>query len=104
MSTSSLGNSVRPAAQWLSRLVRRSPLALLVSILTLALGVGAATAIFAVVHAVLVRPLDLREPDSLVQLIALNRQNGGRETGFSLPELRDWQERTQTFAAVRLFG
>jgi putative ABC transport system permease protein len=78
--------------------------AALVSILTLALGVGAGTAVFAVLHAVLLRPLDLADPASLVQITALNRQGGGRETGFSLPELRDWQERTHAFAAVGALG
>src|SRR5262245_19784660 len=48
------------------RLARRRPVFQVVSILTLALGIGANTAIFSVVYAVLIRPLPVQDPDRLV--------------------------------------
>src|SRR2546421_5987387 len=58
------------------RLLIKKPGFAAVAILTLALGIGATTAIFTVVHAVLLRPLPFRDADRLVQVRITGRNNG----------------------------
>ena len=66
-----LGKDLHYAA----RTLRRSPGFLLVSVMSLALGIGANTAIFSLIDAVMLRPLPVREPQRLVQITRL-RANG----------------------------
>jgi putative ABC transport system permease protein len=60
-----------------------------VAILTLALGIGANTALFTIVHAVLLEPLPFREPSQLVRVTADFTGQGARDIGLSIPELFD---------------
>jgi hypothetical protein len=71
------------------RQLRRSPGFTLAAVLTLALGIGANTAIFSVVDGVLLRPLPFSEPDRLVMAWGYHRVIG-RET-VSLPDYLDWR-------------
>ena len=64
--------------------LRRTPVITATAILTLALGVGASTAVFSVVHAVLLRPLPYPEPDRLVELFEDDRKAGA---GFRVSAL-----------------
>src|SRR5918994_6517695 len=69
-------------------------------ILTLALGIGATTAIFSVVHGVVLRPLPYPEADRLVRISSELRGFSATDTGISAPELFDYQSRTDLFTGV----
>src|SRR5215467_3207270 len=71
-----------------------------VIILTLTLGIGANTAIFSVVHAVLLAPLPYQDPDRLVALWAKNDQKNLTQQPISYPNLRDWKDRNQVFTQL----
>jgi len=86
------------------RSLRKRPGFSLVVIFTLALGIGANTAIFSVVHAVLLSPLPYREPEKLVVLWAKNTKLSLTQQPVSYPNIVDWQAQNQVFehlAAVR---
>jgi len=82
------------------RMLRRSPGFTAVAILTLALGVGANTAIFSIVNAVLLRPLPYPNPDRLVRIFFNEPGVGLRDVRFSKPELDDLETRSGVFEDV----
>ena len=86
------------------RAIRQAPGFSLVVTITVMLGVGATTAIFSVVDAVLLRPLPYPAQGSLVKLFDV--QADSREVGaLSGPEVADWRERAlDVFDAVGAFG
>jgi putative ABC transport system permease protein len=73
-----------------------------VAIVTLALGIGANTAIFSVVNAVLLRPLPFDEPEQLV--VALTKTSKQPRNWVSYPDLRDWREQSQLFSEFAGFA
>ena len=83
------------------RMLAKSPAFTAVAILTLALGIGANTAIFSVVNAVLLRPLPYKNPDQLVAI--WDKQPNDQLTPASYPEYLDWREQTQVFESVATF-
>ena len=76
-------------------MMTRSPGFTLVAIITIALGIGANTAIFSVVNTVLLRPLPYEDPDRL--MVIWEKQEQVDKESPSLPNFLDWRERTQSF-------
>ena len=87
----------------------KAPSFTLTILLTLALGIGASTAIFSMVNAILLRPLPLPDPDTLVYAneISTGRDKGtlaapGVTMSVSWPNYLDWRARAQSFSALAL--
>ncbi len=82
------------------RMLVKKPTFTIVAVLTLALGVGANTAIFSIVNAVLLRSLPYRDPDRLVRIFFNEPGVGLRDVKFSKPELDDLQTQAGVFEDV----
>src|ERR1700751_4413817 len=76
------------------RLLIKSPAFAVIAVCTLALGIGANTAIFSVVEGTLLRPLPFPHPDRLVRVFEAGYENGARGGLMNLSEqtVRQWQE------------
>jgi predicted permease len=89
-----LGHDVRHAC----RRLRKSPRFTASAILTLALAIGAVTAVFAVLDSVVLEPLPYAEPDRLMAFRSLNRR--GAPALLSYPDFFDFRERTRVFETL----
>jgi putative ABC transport system permease protein len=79
------------------RMLAKNPGFTVVAVLTLALGIGANTAIFSVVNAALLRSLPYNEPGRLVYVWAAEKARGIPRSPASIPDLRDWSEQNRVF-------
>jgi predicted permease len=86
------------------RLFWRQPGFSAVVVLTLALGIGANTAIFGVVNAVLLRPLAYKDPGELAMLWSEDPAHGLHEGRVSLLNFADWKSRNHSFSDMTLFN
>ena len=84
------------------RMLAKNPGFTAVAVLTLALGIGANSAIFTVVDALLLRPLPVSSPERLVQLQIKSPQ--GFEGGFSYPDYEDVRQQVKSFSGVAVYS
>jgi len=87
------------------RQLRKNPGFALTTTLTLALGIGATTAIFSLINAVLLRPLPFPEPERLVSASALDQSatRPGVPISISYPDFFDWRARNHSFEAIACY-
>jgi putative ABC transport system permease protein len=86
------------------RTLRTSPGFTLAVIATLALGIGANSAIFSVVNGVLLRPLPFDQPDRLVRIFETPPERPEELRSIAHPTLDAWDEGLQSFEGIALFG
>ena len=89
--------------QFAVRTLLKRPGFLFVAIATLALGIGATTAMFTVVNSVLLRPLQFREPQRIVLLEGVNPKMGITRSSVSVPDIVDWQKQSTSFEQLAAF-
>ena len=82
------------------RVLRKNPGFTAVAVLTLALGIGANTAIFSVVYAVLLKPLPYTNPEQLFTVFQANKQQGIAETGCSYLNFEEWRAQDHVFSEL----
>src|SRR5688572_24942300 len=83
------------------RMLTKKPLFTFIAIVTVALGIGANTAIFSVVNAVLLRPLPYHKSEQLVVVPTITAS--GEQDGMSVPEVLDFRERKQSLEDLAAF-
>jgi len=84
------------------RMLRKNPGFTAIAVLTLALGIGANTAIFSVVENVLLRALPYDHPESLVEI--KNPYPGFQAVGISPGDFTDWQREAKSFSSMGAYG
>ncbi len=84
------------------RQLRKSPAFTSIAVLTLALGIGANTAIFSVINSVLLAPLPYPAPDRLVVISETDKTGDGTPFAISLPDYLDWRRDATSFENLAL--
>src|SRR6185503_3329506 len=84
-----------------SRLLRKNRAVTVIAIVTLAVGIGANTAIFSVFSAFLLRPLPYGDPDRLVMV---ESQERGQSIGVSFADFEDWRRQNTVFDDIAFFN
>lgn len=90
-------------ARYSLRGMRKSLAFTLTAVLTMAIGIGANTAIFTVVHAVLLKPLAYRDPGRLVQVIGDGPQHGVRDNTFRQPQFDAIRPALRSFSSMGVY-
>ena len=83
---------------------RKSPTFSAVAIITLALGIGANTAMFSIIDGVLLRPLPYRDSDNLVQIYETDTSHGTSRDPVSPYNFADWQKQGSVFQSMAAYG
>jgi predicted permease len=92
--------------RYAARNLRRNPGFAMLAVLIMALGIGANTAVFSVVNAVILKPLSYRDPDRIVTLSnAMTTRESPTELSkqVSIPDFQDWQEQSSSFEAMAYY-
>ena len=82
------------------RMLAKSPAFTLVSVLTLALGIGANTAIFSLVHSILLRPLPYHDSDQLVRMVQASPKLGLPSWGVSQANFANYREHNRSYESI----
>ena len=90
-------------ARFALRTLRNNPVLTATAIVTLALGIGANTAIFSTLHAVVLRPLPFRDSDRLVMLFETNAERGWTKAEAAPANYFDWREQVKGFEDVAAY-
>jgi putative ABC transport system permease protein len=85
------------------RVLWKNPGFTIVAVLTLALGIGANTAIFSIVNAVVLRPLPFKDPDRIMLLLGNNPQRELLQNGVTPPDFLDWRTQSRSFSEMAAF-
>lgn len=93
-------NSILQDVRYAFRTLRKSPLFTIVAIVTLALGMGANTAVFSVLENVILSPLPYDEPGELVQIVQLYTPTGEESQPVSAPVFLDYRENLDRLESV----
>ncbi len=86
-----------------ARMLWKHPGSTIVAIVALALGIGANTAVFSVVNAVLLRPLPFEQPEQIVQVWENNLRRGWTQDTLSPHNFADWREQSRSFEAMAAY-
>ena len=86
--------------RYAARILVKNPVFTMVAVMTLALGIGANTAIFSLVNALLVRPLPFREPGNLVWITNPSGGVQGIPGMNRRANVKDWRELSQSFESL----
>jgi len=73
-------------------------------VLTLALGIGANTALFSIINVLLLRPLPLPQPQQIVQVWEVSRQSGNLKFPVALPNMVDWRAQSSSFEHIAAYS
>src|SRR5580704_2134149 len=84
------------------RSLRNNPGFTLLAVFVMALGIGANTAMFSVVNAVLLKPLDYPNPDQIVSILT-KWQDDPVPGNISIPDLNDWRRESSSFSATAYY-
>jgi putative ABC transport system permease protein len=82
------------------RTLRKSPGFTVTAVLSLALAIGASTAVFSIVNSTLLRPLPYKEPERLVAIWETVRRQEVERRGASYPDYQDWRAQSQSFENI----
>src|SRR5437588_1495488 len=95
-------DSIWKDLRYAARVLRKSPGYTLVAILTLALGIGVNTALFTAFNAVALKPLPVRDPNSVVRMMRWfqSRSQGNVQYLFSYPEYLHYRDRNHVFSSL----
>jgi len=85
------------------RMLRKSPAFTAIAVITLALGIGANTAIFSVIDARFLQPLQFSKPDQLIDVNASSRQRGLTQAGITVPEYLEWKQQSTTIQDMMIY-
>src|SRR5204862_8196368 len=103
--SAAIKNSMLTDLKYAFRTLLKAPTFAIIAVLTLALGIGANSAIFSVVDTLLLRPLPFQNPDQIVMVWARYVNDGGsfRDGVHSFPDYTDLRDQSHSFSALAAY-